>query len=153
MLCGAGLAKLVDRWQDMKKREIDMTDPASGDQALLARDNQQTWHEMTYGGVLSFARRICRRACCTRRRSGPMLVACGGPHSYCVHVQTLVDIGMLQALVACSCRTCGVHAACDLSLKAGRGHGRGACGVRVERIVFATERGTGLLLRVVARTS
>ena len=98
--------------------------------------------------LLSFARRVCRRACCTRRRSGPMLVACGGPHSYCVHVQTLVDIGMLQALVACSCRTCGVHAACDLSLKAGRGHGRGACGVRVERIVFATERGTGLLLRL-----
>ena len=74
--------------------------------------------------VLSFARRVCRRACCTRRRSGPMLVACGGPHSYRVHVQTLVDIGMLQALVACSWGTCGVHAACDLSLKAGRGHGR-----------------------------
>ena len=34
-----------------------MTDPASGDQAFLARDNQQTWHEMTYGGALSFARR------------------------------------------------------------------------------------------------
>ena len=31
-----------------------------------------------------------------------MLVACGSPHSYRVHVQTLVDIGMLQALVACS---------------------------------------------------
>ena len=26
-----------------------------------------------------------------------MLVACGSPHSYRVHVQTLVDIGMLQA--------------------------------------------------------
>ena len=34
-----------------------MTDPASGDQAFLASDNQQTWHEMTYGGALSFARR------------------------------------------------------------------------------------------------
>ena len=34
-----------------------MTDPTSGDQAFLARDNQQTWHEMTYGGALSFARR------------------------------------------------------------------------------------------------
>jgi agmatinase len=34
-----------------------MTDPASGDQAFLAGDNQQTWHEMTYGGALSFARR------------------------------------------------------------------------------------------------
>jgi len=34
-----------------------MTDPVSGDQAFLARDNQQTWHEMTYGGALSFARR------------------------------------------------------------------------------------------------
>jgi agmatinase len=36
---------------------MDMTDPASGDQAFLASDNQQTWHEMTYGGALSFARR------------------------------------------------------------------------------------------------
>ena len=26
-----------------------MTDPVLGDQAFLARDNQQTWHEMTYG--------------------------------------------------------------------------------------------------------
>ena len=34
-----------------------MTDPVSGDQAFLAVDNQQTWHEMTYGGALSFARR------------------------------------------------------------------------------------------------
>ena len=34
-----------------------MTDPVSGDQAFLASDNQQTWHEMTYGGALSFARR------------------------------------------------------------------------------------------------
>ena len=34
-----------------------MTDPASGDQAFLAGDNHQTWHEMTYGGALSFARR------------------------------------------------------------------------------------------------
>ena len=34
-----------------------MTDPLSGDQAFLAVDNQQTWHEMTYGGALSFARR------------------------------------------------------------------------------------------------
>ena len=58
--------------------------------------------------LLSFECRVCRRACCTRRRSRPMLVACGSPHSYRVHVQTLVDIGMLQALVACSCRTCGV---------------------------------------------
>ena len=40
-----------------------------------------------------------------------MLVACGSPHSYRVHVQTLVDIGMLKALVAlhlrhmrCTCR-------------------------------------------------
>ena len=36
---------------------MDMTDPATGDQAFLASDNQQTWHEMTYGGALSFARR------------------------------------------------------------------------------------------------
>jgi agmatinase len=28
-----------------------------GDQAFLVGDNQQTWHEMTYGGALSFARR------------------------------------------------------------------------------------------------
>ena len=32
-----------------------------GDQAFLVGDNQQTWHEMTYGGALSFARRrYCR---------------------------------------------------------------------------------------------
>ncbi|MDB2528758.1 agmatinase, partial [Alphaproteobacteria bacterium] len=39
-----------------------MTDPASGDQAFLAGDNRQNWHEMTYGGALSFARRRYSRA-------------------------------------------------------------------------------------------
>ena len=39
-----------------------MTDPASGDQAFLAGDNHQTWHEMTYGGALSFARRRYSRS-------------------------------------------------------------------------------------------
>jgi agmatinase len=28
-----------------------------GDQAFLAENNRQTWHEMTYGGAMSFARR------------------------------------------------------------------------------------------------
>ncbi|MDB4852567.1 agmatinase [Alphaproteobacteria bacterium] len=39
-----------------------MTDQVSGDQAFLAGDNRQNWHEMTYGGALSFARRQYSRA-------------------------------------------------------------------------------------------
>ena len=92
--------------------------------------------------LLSFECRVCRRACCTPRRGGDR-ARCSlhvAPHTVtvCMSRPLLCDIGMLQALIACSCRTCGVHEACDLSLKAGRGHGRGACGERVERIVFAT---------------
>ena len=39
-----------------------MTDPKSGDQAFLATDSRENWHEMTYAGALSFARRRYSRS-------------------------------------------------------------------------------------------